>query len=264
MASLPGGLARQAKLLLLLSVALVGFFLLLEFVVSLVSTGPQDILAVSPSQETTFGVPNGVDLLEFLILAVSVLLASAVLVASLKWPLRRTSLRPSWSRALGVLAAAALVAAGAYLAFSVVLGKAVSYDEHLVQRAHLESGGLILLGVFFLSLTVAGMVNWRLLAVSLAVWLGAAGVFGLLDTEPIDGLLLFPRTSLLEVPASFAAVVRSYQQVDGALSGQSGESAPTGDVGLSDGSLGQPADAPVFRVTGAAHEVPPDSHGRQL
>ena len=257
-----GSATRQIRLLLLLSAALVGFFLLLEFVVSLASTGPRDILAVSPSQEKRFGVPNGVDLLRFLAFAVSIVLASAVLLASLGWPLRRLSLRPTWTLAVGLLVAAALVAAGAYLAFSGVLGSAVSYDEHEVQRSYLESGGLLLLGTFFLSLTIAGILNWRLLVASLVVWLAAAGVFGFLDTEPIDGLLLFPRTNFLEVPANFAEAVSGFRQTDGTSSGRTGGEAGAATGTLADTSLQAevtalqllpPADAPVFQVTGAAH-----------
>ena len=262
-APLTSGSARQIRLLLLLSAALAGFFLLLESVVSVVSTGPQDILAVSPSQERRFGVPNGVDLLEFLAFAVSIVIALAALITSLGWPLRRTSLRPSWSLAAGMLVAAALVSAGAYLSFSGILGNAISYDEHLVQRSYLESGGLLLLAAFFLSLTIAGLVNWRLLAVSLVVWLAAAGAFGFLDTEPIDGLLLFPRAQFLEVPASFAAAVRSFQQGDGtSSSGQPADSGAAAASGVSDTSLLSeptalqllpPENVPVFRVAGTAH-----------
>ena len=261
-APLTGSATRQFSLLLSLSAALVGFFLLLEFIVSLTSTGPRDILAVSPSQEKRFGVPNGVDLLRFLAFAVSIVLASAVLLASLGWPLRRLSLRPTWTLAIGLLVAATLVAAGAYLAFSGVLGSAIAYDEHQVQRSYLESGGLLLLGTFFLSLTIAGILNWRLLVVSLMLWLVAAGVFGFLDTEPIDGLLLFPRTSFLEVPANFAEAVSGFRQTDGTSSGQSGGEAGAAAGTLADTSLQAevtalqllpPTGAPVFQVTGAAH-----------
>ncbi len=262
-AGLPtSGPARQVGLLVLLSAALVGFFLLLESIVSLVSTGPRDILAVNPSDERRFGVPNGVDLLEFLVLAVSILLAVAVLLASAGWPIRRASLRPSWVLAVGVLAAAVLLLIGAYLSFSGVLGNGVSYDEHMVQRTYLESASLVLLAAFFLSLTIAGLLNWRLLAVTLAVWLAAAGVFGFLDTKPIDGLLLFPRTHLLQVPANFAAAVSSYLQVDGASSGQTTGSATAAGARLSDTSLlsgvtavqaDPPQNAPAFQVAGAIH-----------
>ncbi len=259
---LVGDSARQASLLLLLLAALAGFFLLLEFVVALVSTGPRDILAVTSSQERTFGVPNGVGLLEFLVLPVSIVLASAALVVSVGWPLRRASLRPSWSLALGALTAAALIAAGAYLAFSGMLGSAVSYDEHMVQRTYLESESLVLLAAFFLSVTIAGILNWRLLAVSLVVWLAAASVFGFLDTEPIDGLLLFPKTQFLEVPASFAEIVRDFRQTEEVSTGQPTGPATTAASTSADTSLLSqvtalqllpPSNAPVFRVTGAVH-----------
>lgn len=258
---LVSGSARQSILLLLLLAALAGFFLLLEFVVSLVSMGPRDILALTHSQEKTFGVPNGVGLLEFLVLPVSMVLAAAALGVSLGWPLRRASSRPSWSLAMGVLAAALLLAAGAYLSFSGVLGNAVSYDEHMVQRRYLESGSLIILAALFLSLTIAGILNWRLLAASLAVWLVAGSVFGFLDTEPIDGLLLFPRTHLLEVPANFSVAVGGHRQAGGAASAHGAGPAATAG-GAADTSLEsatttlqalQPRDAPVFQVADAVH-----------
>ena len=108
---LPGGTARrQIVLLLMAAAALAGLLLLLEFVVALTASGPTDPLAVTSSPEGTLGVPAGVGLIEVLILAVSIVLASAVLVAALGWPLRRASLRLSRSLALGVLAATALVA----------------------------------------------------------------------------------------------------------------------------------------------------------
>ncbi len=261
-APLSSGLARQTTLLLLLSAALAGFFLLLEFVVALVSTGPRDLLATTSSQERTFGVPNGVALLEFLVLPVAVVLASAALLVSVGWPLRRASFRPTWSLALGALTAAVLIAAGAYLAFSGMLGSAVSYDEHMVQRTYLESESLVLLAAFFLSVTIAGILNWRLLAVTLVVWLAAAGVFGFLDTKPIDGLLLFPRTQFLEVPASFAAVVKGFRQTEEVSTVQPTGLATTAASTPADTSLLSqvtalqllpPSNAPVFRVTGSVH-----------
>ncbi len=259
---LVSGPARQASLLLLLLAALAGFFLVLEFVVALVSTGPRDILAAASSQERTFGVPSGVGLLEFLVLPVAIVLAAAAMVVSVPWPLGRASLRPSWSLAMGVLAALALIVAGAYLAFSGTLGSSVSYDEHMVQRIYLEPESLVLLAAFFLSVAIAGILNWRLLALALVVWLAAAGVFGFLDTEPIDGLLLFPRTHLLEVPAGFAAVVDGLRQAGGASTAQPAASATTAANVPADTSLLSeitalqpllPGDAPVFRVTGAVH-----------
>ncbi|MYF65570.1 MAG: hypothetical protein F4185_06755, partial [Chloroflexi bacterium] len=152
--------------------------------------------------------------------------------------------------------------AGAYLAFSGMLGSAVSYDEHMVQRTYLESESLVLLAAFFLSVTIAGILNWRLLAVSLVVWLAAAGVFGFLDTKPIDGLLLFPRTQFLEVPPSFAAVVKGFRQTEEVSTGQPAGSATTAASAPSDTSLLSevtalqllpPSNGPVFQGTGSVH-----------
>ena len=60
---LTGSVAGQVRLLLMLSAALLGFFWLLDYLVSLVGTTPGDILASSPSAEEFKGIPTGVVLL---------------------------------------------------------------------------------------------------------------------------------------------------------------------------------------------------------
>ena len=143
-------LARQARLLLMLTAALAGFFLVLEFLVSLLSSGPQDILAETTWQVDTVGLPNGVGLLESAVLGVSLVLAVAVVIASAGWPLTRASFRPSFRLDMGAIAALVLAGVGAYLAFSGVLGENVAYSEHIVHRSILEPGGLALIAVIFL------------------------------------------------------------------------------------------------------------------
>ena len=207
-----GSLARQLRLLLVLTIALAGFFLLLDFLVSLVSTGPQDILAVNPSSEEQMGLPTGVGLLEFAVLSVSIILALAALISSLGWPISRSSFRPSPSLALGTIGAAALVGVGVYLSLSGILGRQVPYDEHVVKGSLLESGMLVLFASFFLSLAISGIVSRKLLAVVLTAWVVAGFAFGLLDSKPLDGLQLFERTTRLERPAVFTSVVERYMR----------------------------------------------------
>ena len=244
--------ARQFTLLLVLAAALAGLFLLLGFVVSLTSSAPQDLLAGTPLQEGMLTVPNGVQLIEALVLAVSVVLAVSALVLSAGWPIRRAVERRPLRLALGVLIAAALVATGAILAFSGVLGGSISYDEHLVRRVDLETGSLVTLAALFLTVTIAGLLHWRLFAGTLLAWLIALGAFGLIDSKSIDGLLLFPRTNLQEVPGEFASAVSGIQgEQSGTLAAPE-----SGDPLLSAVTARRndpPSDAPVFEVTGAAH-----------
>ncbi len=212
-----GSLARQVRLLLALSAALAGFFLLLNFLVSLVSSGPHNILAVNPAPEDYIGLPNGVVLLEIAVFAVSAILALAVLIVSLGLPLRRTSIRPSRSLAFGVLVAVALVGTGAYLAFSGILGEAISYDEHSVRRSLLRSSGLAVLASFFLSVTIAALINRKVLALLLMVWLVVAIALGFLDTKPLTGLQLFESTLRLEKPVAYTALVEGHLRAGDAL-----------------------------------------------
>ena len=211
-APMTGNLARQAKLVLLLTAALVGFFLLLEFLGNLLSDGPKDILAENPYDEDTFGLPNGVRLLQYAVLALSVVFALAALSMAVGRGEGRKALRPSASLAIGLIAAAALVAAGGYLAFSGILAQEVSYAEHTVYRSFLQSSGLAVVAAVFLTIVLAGVVSRYLLPLLLVVWLAAAIAFGFANTGPVDGLYLFERSSLLETPSDYAALVKEYQR----------------------------------------------------
>ena len=207
-----GKVARQATLLLLLTAALVGFFLILEFLGSLLSNGPQNLLAENPSTEETFGLPNGVRLLQYAVLAVSIAFALAALLMAVGGRRGKLLFRPSASLAVGVITAGVLATAGGYLAFSGILVQEVSYAEHTIYRSFLQSGGLALIAAMFLTLAIAGVVSRYLLPLLLAVWLAAAVGFGFADTRPVDGLYLFERSALLEAPRDYTALVEEYQQ----------------------------------------------------
>ena len=261
-------LVRQARLLLMLTAALAGFFLLLEFLVSLLSSGPRDILATTSFQEETLGLPNGVGLLEAAVLGVSVVLALAVLIAAIGWPPSRASFRPSMPLAAGVLAALTIAGAGAYLALSGLVGREIAYTEHTVHRSFLESGALALVAVVFLSLIIAGFINRYALALLVVAWLVAAPAIGLLDTRPVDGLYLFERASLLEAPSEYTDEVERRQRTDAPLveepkpepeapavveappsPGVSAVVAPSVTADRSE----SPVSLPVFWVSGAFH-----------
>ena len=101
--ALSGRFARQALLLLALAVGLGGFFLLLDLLSSLVSSGPEDILAVRPSEEGS-ACPM-VGLIGFSVVAVSVILGIVALTSTQRWPLRRSNIRFSLPLAGGALVA---------------------------------------------------------------------------------------------------------------------------------------------------------------
>ncbi len=246
------GSARQFLLLLPLAAALAGLLLLLDHVVSLTSAVLPELLAVASSPDGTLGVPNGVGLVEFLVLAVSIALAAGVLGAVLGCPPRRASFRRAWPPVLAAVGAALLVASGAYLAFSGILGGSIPYDEHLVFPADLNPQSLILLAAFFLSVTIAGLLNWRLLVAALVVWLAAAGTFGYLDSRSVDGLLLFPRSDPSGIPGEFGAAVRGHQGRFAALPGDPSDSVPLLSETTAMQDL-QPEDTPVFRVAGVTN-----------
>ena len=255
----------------MLSAALLGFFWLLDYLASLVSTAPRDILASSLSPEEFKSVPTGVALLEFSAFAVSVVLAAVVLITSLGWPVSRSSFRLSPSLVLGTLSSAAILGGGAYLAFSGVLERRLSYDQHVVEGSLLESGALVALAAIFFSLAIAGVVNRRSLVAVLVVWLVIGLAFGFLNPRSLDGLDLFERKITPQESAAFASVVEKYMRTretpeDETSPGTSSETgtdlldgaAPKDVTSISSGKgLPSPGDdgvrQPVFQVAGAAH-----------
>ncbi|MDE2968549.1 MAG: HEAT repeat domain-containing protein [Chloroflexota bacterium] len=197
---------------MLLIAALTGFFLLLDILVSLVSSGPRDILATTPFEQDTFGVPNGVGLLQALVLFVAVVLATAAVASSVPWPLSLRSFRPTPVLALGVLAAAAIAGAGAYFAFSGMLDRGVGYDEHAVHRTILDPGSLAVVAAVFLSLIIGGFINRYVLAAIVAAWLVAAAVYGDFDGRSLDGLYLFERPDRIAIDSDYVGAVDAFRR----------------------------------------------------
>ena len=264
-----GNPSRQAGLVLMLTAALAGSFLLIEFLVSLLSSGPQDILAVAPAQEAKFGLPNGIGLLEAGVLVLSLAVALAVLIASVKWPLTRASFRPYLSLTLAILFAITLAGVGVYLAFSGMLGQGIDYSEHTVDRSILKPAGLAVLALISLTLIVAGFINRYVLALLIGAWLSGAAIFGFLDARPLDGLHLFERPATLETPRAYTDLVQGYQKKDdspiepevpqeqGGPSTETGvpppQDIPTYIVSVTAERSEAPQQEPVFWVSGADH-----------
>ena len=78
----------------------------------------------------------------------------------------------------------------------------------------LEPAGVVVLAGFFLSLAIAGILNARLLLPVLAGWLTLGIVFGFFTTQSLDGLRLFEKTSRLEEPVEYNAIVERYLRPD--------------------------------------------------
>ena len=272
-----GRLVRQAGLLLTLGASLVGFFLLLNLLVPLISTGPQDILAVNPSTEEEIRLPTGVAFLTFGVMALSIVLGIGALLVLHGRPLQREGGHPSTRLLPGVLVAVGLIGLGGYLAFSGILGQDISYEQHQAQRLFLQPAGVAVLAGFFLSVAIAAVLNARLLLPVLVGWLTIGIVFGFFNTQSLDGLKLFEKTSRLEEPAEYSAIVDRYLRPEeaGKVDGEAPTSPelnpldtwvapgasprlPEGpymslDPGLTAEQTPRLAHEPVFRVTGAAN-----------
>ena len=239
---------RQSGLLLALVAALAGFFLLLNLLVPLVSTGPQDILAVKPSDEDAIRLPSGVALLSFGVAAMSIVLGVGALLALQARPLQRDRVRPSPRLPLisGVLAAVTLIGLGAYLAFSGTLGQGISYEQHQADRSLLQPIGLTVLAGFFLSVAIGSILYPRLLLPILGGWLAVGMVFGLLNTQSLDGLRLVEKASRLEEPVEYNALVERYLRVDEGK--ESGTGSPTSSDPDALDAEGAPGPAPGVAV----------------
>ena len=208
MTSLVDRLKSRLVLLVLLATALAGFVLLLNILVSLVATGPTDLLAPNPSEERTIDIPNGAGLVTLAVIVVSVMLGVVALAAPSHWTLRNGIPRPRKSLAVGAVIALAVLGMGSYLAFSGILSQGIPYEEHHVERDLVKPVALVALAAFILSLAVVGIIYPRLLLATLAIWLLAAIVLGLFSSPALAGLKLFMRPSETETSPAYAAEVK--------------------------------------------------------
>ena len=199
---------------MLLAAALTGFFLLINFLVELISQGPNDLVAPSPSEEEFLSLPTGVGALVFGVSAVSVILGAALLFFLMGRKLPRPLIGWPWTLLFAGLIAGIVVGAGLYFSFSGALGGGLAYDQHEAQRSYLEPAALAVLGLIFLSIVFVGILTPRLLLPLLAVFLLGGFGLGLLNPKDLDGLHLFNRPSQLDKPLAYATTVEEYRQVD--------------------------------------------------
>ncbi len=263
---------RRPWLLLLLAAALAGFFVLIDLLVSLTSSGPSDLLAVNPSDEESIPLPNGVTLFTFAVAASAVVIGVVALAAPQHWTRRGWMPWPRRSLAIGGLLALALTGGGLYLALSGVLSPDFPYEQHQARREWVKPLGLVVLAAIFLSVAAVGILKPRLLLLPVLAWLAVALGLGWFESSALAGLRLFERPARLEVPWSYAAEVETYRRAPGPS--QAVETVPwdvslpleTGGVVLSRGDsqvlfvpgttalpTEQPVANPLFTVTGAAH-----------
>ncbi len=209
-----GRIALYGGILLLLAASLTGFFLLINFLVELVSLGPRDLAAVNPSEEENVSLPSGVEVVVFAVATISVILGVAIFSVLRGWRPSRSSIGLPWSIVLGGVIAGLIVGAGLYLSFSGALSGGVTYEQHQAQRTFLEPVGLAVLGLVFLSVVFVGIIMPRLLLPLLAVLLLGGFGIGLLNPKDLDGLHLFNRPNELEKPLAYAVTVEEYRQVE--------------------------------------------------
>ena len=210
----PGRIALYGCMLLLLVAALTGFFLLINFLVELISQGPKDLVATSPSEEEYLSLPTGVGALVFGVSAVSIVLGAAILFFLMKRRFLRPSIGWPWTLLFAGLIAGIVVGAGLYFSFSGTLGGGLAYDQHEAQRSYLEPTALVALGLILLSIVFVGIITPRLLLPLLAVFLLGGFGLGLLNPKDLDGLHLFNRSSQLDKPLAYATTVEEYRQID--------------------------------------------------
>ena len=252
-------LKSRLGLLVLLATALAGFVLLLNILVSLVATGPPDLLAANPSDERTIDIPNGVGLVTLAVVVVSVILGVAALAFPSHWTLRNGVPRPRSSLAIGAAIALVVLGMGMYMAFSGMLSQDIPYEEHHVQRDLVKPVGLVALAAFILSVAIVGIINPRFLIATLVFWLLAAIAFGLFSSSGLAGLKLFMRPSEIETSPAYAAEVEKRRttedpapRVEVSISDPIPESKPPlRSEGVDTGTGDTPADAAVVEGNAA-------------
>ena len=195
----------------MLAVALVGFFLLINLLGSVTSSGPDDLLATAPSEESFIRLPNGVGMFAFAVGSVGVALGAATVFGFVVLARRNAGAQSRRYLVIGAVVGLLLAGGGLYLAFSGVLGQDIGYGEHQAQRNFVQPKGLVIVGAFFLSLVLVGMLKPRLILAHLAVWLVLSLIFGFFGSASLAGLNLFEETEEPLSQEAYAAEVEKYR-----------------------------------------------------
>ena len=217
MSELFGRLRNRWGLLVLLAAALLGFLLLINLLGTLTSSGPEDLLATTPSEDRHISLPSGSGLLAFAIGATGLILGVVAIIGAVSLARREG---PGLLRRYlvgGAVAAFALAGVGLYLAFSGILGQDVAYSEHQALRPYVEPKGLAVLGAFFLTLVLVGAFKPKLLLLHLAIWLVLALIFGFFNSNSLAGLNLFDGVEDASRDDVYAAEVEKYRKPSSAL-----------------------------------------------
>ena len=212
MKSLLGRLKHRSALLLLLAAALFGFFLLINQLGSVITSGPDDLLAPAQSEEEYIRLPSGAGVFALLVAATGLVLGVVALAAPSHWTMRGRIPVPKRSIVLGAIAGILVAGAAVYLATSGLLTGNVPYEEHEATRLWIEPKGIAVLGAFFLTLVVVGIVRPRLILLHLAAWLVLSLVFGFFGSASLAGLNLFNRTEGTVQQEAFAAEVEKLRE----------------------------------------------------
>ena len=217
MSELFGRLRNRWGLLVLLAAALLGFLLLINLLGTLTSSGPEDLLATTPSEERHVSLPSGAGLLAFAIGATGLILGVVAIIGTVSLARREDSGQLRRYLVGGSVAAFALAAVGLYLAFSGILGENIAYGEHKALRPYVEPKGLAVLGAFFLSLVLVGAFKPKLLLLHLAIWLVLALIFGFFTSDSLAGLNLFEEAEEAVLDDAYAAEVEKFRKPPSAL-----------------------------------------------
>ena len=86
------------------------------------------------------------------------------------------------------------------------------YEEHEATRTWIEPKGIAVLGAFFLSLVVVGIVRPRLILLHLAAWLVLSLVFGFFGSASLAGLNLFQRTERTAQQEAYTSEVEKLRE----------------------------------------------------
>lgn len=179
---------RHTALLLGLATALVGFVILLNMLPPMDSPDEaRSIQELTDSNDDPIRLPSGAGFLTFSVLAVSLILGVAAILAFRNWRPTRNNFRNSLPAVIGGLLLIGLIVTGLYLALSGTFTQDVTYEEHLVDQSSIGPGMLVALAGAFFSAIIAGILFPRLLLAALAVLLLAAIILWSLSLLPVNG-----------------------------------------------------------------------------
>ena len=218
-------IGRYLLVLLILSAAVGGLFLVINLFADLMASGSPDIFAAGDAEDQVTDTSDGYVFMAALVFALTVAMAVGAVYLVYRWRIGSEVVPARWFLPVGGGVALTLVAFLLYAFLPNVLSDDVPYVAELVNPSEVQPAWLLVFFTLFFLTIVAVIARLRNLRVPLYIWLAllwpsAVMLYSLLGGSGLSGLRLFEQIGPVQLSPAYANAVAEHR--NGSVGGQDG------------------------------------------